>query len=202
MNRSLSVWTAILFACFCAPAWAENCDALADTLIPQVKTSSYADFDDVGWRTLAAKGCFLQSGKSIVTWLSAHGDATAEQTRSLRYHAARVFAMTGRKQVALIHLKHSKNPDQAPDDVQNWNAYIDAFSAWLLQDIGQLRTSIQLLEAQPLDDTGYKPNLISARRFLACYNSAYADIETDTACLKAATQMKNLDPISLESEPK
>jgi hypothetical protein len=161
-------------------------------MIAATAQSSYDEFEETGWRTLAAKDCFFQSGKSIVSWLSAHLDtASDEQVRSLRYQAARVFAMTGRSRTALVHLRHSKDPDQPADAAQDWNAYIGAFSAWLRQDLNKLRTNITKLEAQPVDETGFKPNLIAARRFLVCYGSSYAEIETDPACLKAA---ENFDP--------
>jgi len=170
-------------------ARADECATLADTLIPQTASSSYEDFDDTGWRTLASARCFLDSGKSIIAWLSTHQDsATDGQVRTLRYQAARVFAMTGRNRLAKVHLSHSKDPNQAVDAPQNWNAYIDAFSSWLDKDMTGLLSALDQLEAQIPDETGQKPQLIAARRFLVCFGGTYTAIEEDPACLKAAKE--------------
>jgi len=162
-----------------------DCADLSATLNQQIDTWDYATFEANGWRKLASKECFFEAGASIVSWLNAHhASASAEQTRTLRYHAARVFAMTGRNQVALLHVSHARNPDQAEDAANDWNGYLNAFSGWLQRDITLIRTAIARLETQQIDETGYKPNLAAAKRFLTCFSLPYASIETDPACIK------------------
>jgi len=163
----------------------DPCIAYGQEVNQQVSEWDYAQFEENGWRVLASKKCFFAAGSSIVIWLSTHEkEATPAQTRTLRYHAARVFAMSGRSQIAQIHLKQAKNPDQEAGAVPDWNSYIDAFSAWLSRDISALRTSIGQLALQAEDENGFKPNLIAAKRFLVCYSRPYASIETDPVCLE------------------
>ena len=148
-----------------------TCKELSQQMNQQVVSWDFEKFENEGWRTLANKKCFFAAGSSIVSWLSANLETvTPEQTRTLRYHAARVFAMTGRTRVALVHLEHAKNPEQDPNTAQDWNAYIDVFSGWLRRDVAALRAGIEKLEMQQVDETGYKPNLIAAKRFLICYS--------------------------------
>lgn len=169
----------------------ETCKDLGQQMNRQVVNWDYTKFEDEGWRILASKKCFFQSGTNIVAWMSANLETTtAEQTRTLRYHAARVFAMAGRTQIALIHLKHAKNPDQALDAAQDWNSFIDVFSGWLRRDVAYLRAGIEKLELQQVDETGYKPNLIAAKRFLICYSLPYSAIETDPQCIEKPAKIE------------
>ncbi|VAV90987.1 hypothetical protein MNBD_ALPHA06-2060 [hydrothermal vent metagenome] len=179
---------------------APDCEALGTQMKQQAKVLNYQEFEDDGWRKLAAKKCFFQAGTSIVAWLSAHADtASDEQTRTMRYHAARVFAMVGRTSVALIHLKHARNPDQAEDAAQDWNSYMDVFSGWLRRDLADVQAGIARLELQPIDDGGYKPNLEAAQRFLTCYTMPYAAIETDPACVVQSAKTDDFSDLKDES---
>jgi hypothetical protein len=169
----------------------KTCKELGQQMNQQVVNWDYTKIETEGWRTLANKKCFFEAGSSIVSWLSANLEqVTPEQTRTLRYHAARVFAMTGRTRVALVHLEHAKNPEQSQDVLQDWNSYIDVFSGWLSQDVVALRAGIKRLEMQQVDETGYKPNLIAARRFLICYSLPYASIETDPQCIEKRVKVE------------
>ncbi len=162
-----------------------QCLEYGNKISQQVAGWDYAQFEQLGWRNLAGKKCFFAAGSSIVAWLSAHqDDVTDAQSRTLRYHAARVFAMAGRADIALIHLQNAKNPNQQDDAEQDWNSYIDAFSAWLRRDLADLRASIQRLEQQKENTSGFKPNLIAAKRFLLCYARPYSSIETDPSCIE------------------
>ncbi len=163
----------------------DQCLEYGNKVNQQVAGWDYAQFEQSGWRNLAGRKCFFAAGRSIVAWLSAHQDGVTDaQSRTLRYHAARVFAMAGRADIAVIHLQSAKNPDQQDDAEQDWNSYIDAFSAWLRRDVAGLRASIQRLEQQKENAEGFKPNLIAAKRFLLCYTRPYSSIETDPACIE------------------
>lgn len=162
-----------------------DCQREQEKMNAQVIDWDYETFEEKGWRTLASKKCFFAAGSSIIKWLSTHqAVATDAQIQTLRYHAARVFAMTGRSPVALVHLNHARNPEQAADASQDWNSYIDAFSAFLRRDLTDLRASIEKLQQQAEDETGQKPNLIAAKRFLICYSRPYSSIENDPMCIE------------------
>ncbi len=180
-----------------------DCQTLGATMNQQTANWSYADFEDGGWRTLASKKCFFEAGGSIVSWLSAHIDtASPAEVRTLRYHAARVFAMTGRHQVAMIHLSHARDSDQAENAAQDWNSYIDAFSAWLRRDVDDLGNAVHELEKQAVDEDGYKPNLSAALRFVVCYDQPYASIETNPACIPdIETAPSNPDETDIPAPP-
>ncbi|PHR54732.1 MAG: hypothetical protein COA47_15145 [Robiginitomaculum sp.] len=194
MKRALFSGLAVIAAAIFTPALSQetgatppdevDCKTLGATMKTQTANWSYADFEESGWRTLASKKCFFEAGGSIVGWLAAHLDtASPAEVRTLRYHAARVFAMTGRHQVAMIHLSHAHDPDQPENPAQDWNSYIDAFSAWLRRDVDDLGDAVHQLEKQPVDEDGYKPNLSAALRFVVCFDLPYASIETNPECI-------------------
>lgn len=165
----------------------KSCDQLSHDLIPQMKDWKYDMFTGAGWRTLANHGCFFEAGTAIVSWMGAHQDTmTAKQDESLRYQAARVFAMAGRNDLASLHLSKAHDPDQPANAAMDWNAYVDAFAAWIDQDKLALMDAIAKLQNQPVGKDGQKPNLVAAQRFLVCYDKPYASIETDPACLDGA----------------
>ncbi|MCF6292538.1 MAG: hypothetical protein L3J04_03985 [Robiginitomaculum sp.] len=177
----------------------ETCKELGQQMNQQVVNWDYTKFENEGWRILANKKCFFSAGSSIVAWLSANLETvTAEQARTLRYHAARVFAMTGRTRIAVIHLTHAKNLEQDPEAAQDWNSFIDVFSGWLRRDVADIRAGIEKLELQQVDETGYKPNLIAAKRFLICYSLPYSAIETDPQCIE---KPKKVEMPELRQEP-
>lgn len=168
----------------------KTCQQLSDDLIPQMTGWEYDMFTGAGWRTLANHECFFEAGTAIVKWMGAHQTSmTPQQEQSLRYQAARVFAMAGRNDLAGLHLAKAHNPAQAADAAMNWNAYVDAFAAWLNRDQLALLDAIKKLQQQPDNAEGEKPNLVAAQRFLVCYDKPYASIETDPACLDAAAAM-------------
>lgn len=170
-----------------APQEPADCAKLSHDLIPQMSKWEYKVFNGAGWRTLANHECYFEAGTSIVSWMSEHQKTmTKGEEMSLRYQAARVFAMAGRSDLATLHLAKAHNPDQGPNPAMNWNAYVDAFAAYLDRNQLHLMDALKALEAQPADKEGGKPNLVAARRFLVCFNKPYAMIETTDDCLAGA----------------
>ncbi|PHS28135.1 MAG: hypothetical protein COA84_02490 [Robiginitomaculum sp.] len=144
-----------------------------------------------GWRALASRKCFYDAGASIISWLVDHeGDLDGAQLRTEHYQAARNFALADRREIALLQLRLAQDNTPKKLGAMNWNAYLDAFEAWLSEDAQGLRTSIARLEKQPDGSDGRKPNLDAARRFERCFTKTYIMIERDPACLPepASTQ--------------
>ncbi len=154
------------------------------TLIAQSKLE-YRDFHygANGWRPLTDAKCYAQAAASIVSWLVDHQKSlTPGQVRTSHYQAARNFAFAGQREVALVQLHMAYVSDQPKDVSMDWNAYLDAFSAWLENDQAAYETAIAQLQAQAVDENGKKPNVAAAARFANCWNKNYTAIEYDPAC--------------------
>lgn len=184
------------------PQKPQSCDQLAADMIPQMTGWKYEMFTGAGWRTLANHGCFFEAGTAIVKWMGAHQTSmTPQEEQSLRYQAARVFAMANRNDLASLHLQKAHNPAQTPNAAMDWNAYVDAFAAWLNRDQPGLMDAIGKLQNQPIDARGEKPNLVAAQRFLVCYDKPYSDIETDPTCLDGAAALNKKQKMTVPLRP-
>jgi hypothetical protein len=167
------------------PALAETCEVSGSDM------SAFAalDYDAFnygpdGWRKLSSQKCYYDAGASIISWLVDHeGELDAAQLRTQHYQAARNFALADRKSIALLQLQLAKDKGNAKLGVMNWNAYLDAFDAWLDADRPALEQAIALLEQQAKGSDGRKPNLDAARRFSKCFSKSYIQIEQDPSCL-------------------
>jgi hypothetical protein len=139
-----------------------------------------------GWRSLSSKKCFFDAGASIVSWLVDHeSDLNGPQLRTQHYQAARNFALADRKPIALLQLRLAQDNTPAKLGEMDWNAYLDAFNAWLSEDKTALNLAIERLKKQAKGSDGRKPNLDAALRFDRCFSKPYIMIEQDPACLSA-----------------
>jgi hypothetical protein len=141
-----------------------------------------------GWRELASRKCFYDAGASIISWLVDHeGELDGTQLRTEHYQAARNFALADRRGIALLQLRLAQDNTPKKLDAMNWNAYLDAFGAWLSEDAQGLRAAIMTLEKQQDGSDGRKPNLDAARRFERCFTKTYIMVERDPSCLPEPT---------------
>ncbi|PHS24581.1 MAG: hypothetical protein COA85_08125 [Robiginitomaculum sp.] len=137
-----------------------------------------------GWRSLSSKKCFFDAGASIVSWLVDHeGDLDGAQLRTQHYQAARNFALADRKPIALLQLRLAQDNTPAKLGEMDWNAYLEAFNAWLSEDKAALGQAIERLKKQATGSDGRKPNLDAAMRFDRCFTKSYIMIEQDPSCL-------------------
>lgn len=137
-----------------------------------------------GWRTLSSEKCYYDAGASIISWLVDHeNDLDAAQQRTQHYQAARNFALADRRTIALLQLRLAQDKTDAKPGGMNWNAYLDAFNAWLSSDRPALQNAIARLESQDDGSDGRKPNLDAALRFTRCFTKPYTMIEQDPVCL-------------------
>jgi len=98
--------------------------------------ATYDDFDQAAtgaasWRTLMNSGCYTGAAKVIVSYLEAHkAQLTAEQTRTLYFHAGQVTALGGDDRASVPYFEKSRDASATAD----WNAYVDATVAFLKND--------------------------------------------------------------------
>ncbi len=139
-----------------------------------------------GWRKLSSQKCYYDAGASIVSWLIDHeSELSSPEQRSQHYQAARNFALANNKEIALLQLRMAQDQSDARLGEMNWNAYLDAFAAWLTSDQDALGAAIMRLENQTIGADGRKPNLDAAKRFERCFTRSYIEIEQDLSCLAA-----------------
>ncbi len=137
-----------------------------------------------GWRKLVDKHCYYDAAASIVSWLTDHEDSLSPaELRTQHYQAARNFALAGRRAVALLQLRMARSNDPVAPGAMDWNAFVDAFAAWLKSDRPALNAALIRLEQQNPGTDGQKPNLAAAQRFVRCFARDYLAIEQDAACL-------------------
>ncbi len=142
------------------------------------------NYGENGWRSLSSQGCYYDAGSAIISWLIDHENSLQPaQQRTQHYQAARNFALADRKDVALLQLRLAKDPADAAPGTLDWNAYLDAFGAWLASDSKALSGAIIRLKQQADGEGGLKPNLDAAQRFERCFNKPYLMIEQDASCL-------------------
>ncbi len=167
------------------PAKAQTC-TVSGSDMSAFSALSYDAFNygPNGWRKLSSEKCYYDAGASIISWLIDHEDELdAAQQRSQHYQAARNFALAENREIALLQLRQAQDKGDAKLGEMNWNAYLDAFSAWLSSDHEALNAAIARLENQTVGADGRKPNLDAARRFELCFLNSYITIEQDPTCL-------------------
>ena len=144
-----------------------------------------------GWRKLAENKCYYEAAASIVSWLTDHENAlNPAQLRTQHYQAARNFALAGRKPVAMVQLRMAREARAGTGAAMDWNAFMDAFAAWLNADRAGLDAAIARLERQSPGKNGRKPNLVAAQRFARCFERDYIAIEQDASCLASSASEK------------
>ncbi len=141
-----------------------------------------------GWRKLASEKCYYDAGASIISWILDHeSELSPAQLRTQHYHAARNFALSDRKTIALLQLRLAQDNADVKSGEMNWNAYLAAFNAWLSSDRVALEQAIVELGKQADGSDGRKPNLDAAMRFSKCFDKPYIMIEQDPSCLPPST---------------
>jgi len=133
-----------------------------------------------GWRPLSNAEKYLEAAKLIDRYLDKHTELDLSQTIMLRFHAAQMYAFDGKTDISLKYLANTEYPtstlEAVPADLkqnlQAWNTYVQATTAFLRRDKDRLRSLRELIAKGPAID-GAPMNLDVVDRLLSHFNMPY-----------------------------
>lgn len=187
---SLMLAGIIMLAAAATSAQEKTCEISADDMAAFAILDYEAfNYSAEGWRKFSSKGCHYGAGSAIISWLiDNESKLQTAQKHTQHYQAARNFALAERRDVAILQLRLAKTAKQVKQGDMDWNAYLDAFDAWLSADAQALGAAITRLRQQRLDNNARIPNLDAAQRFERCFDKPYLMIEQDASCLAPTAQ--------------
>lgn len=136
--------------------------------------AAYDDFDQkmsgqASWRTLMNAGCYSGAATMIVQYVESHAaQLTAEQIRTLHFHAGQVTALGGQDLASVPHFLQARDPTASAE----WNAYVDATIAFLKQDRKALTSAREAYAKASKPDA---PRLKVIDGLLSCLGRSYRE---------------------------
>lgn len=127
---------------------------------------------DSGWRVLANEERWAEAGRLIDRYLAQNPSLTPYERMVLSFHAGQMYGFAGENQTARYRFMDALIPNESPNAVIRWNAYMLATIAFLEGDRPTLLQSREVILAGPTVE-GCKPNLNIVNSFVANFGKPY-----------------------------
>lgn len=134
----------LLFSGVMMQAQASSCEISA----PQMQRylgMNYQDFDqkkDGGWRVELQKHCLATSANLIDRYRSANRRSlSADEVRILYWHAAQLYGMLGKMDLALPRFQNSFDPEEPAKSSARWNSYVRGTIAYFEFNLAGLKAA-------------------------------------------------------------
>jgi hypothetical protein len=147
---------------------------------------TYDDFDQKGtlpssWRALSNARCDLLAAEAAEDYMLHREGLTQGLRLNLLFHEGQTLAMAGEERMAAKLVAAAKDLEQKPDDLFDWNTYVEGSWAFLVKDRARLDAAAAKLSA-----ARGKENAINARvlrGLQACFARPYREAY-GPACIK------------------
>lgn len=157
----------------------------------------FFDQSEVGWRSVARRGCPLAARDLIDSYLKSKNGLLPWQIRTLTWHGGQLSAFQNLIEDAISRLERTYNPEEPSDASFLWNPYVSATVAFLKKD----RPS--LLEARHRLSFGNSPynhiNLRTVDSFIRCFKASYQAVYSKT-CLPKESNVERIQSMAIELE--
>ena len=133
----------------------------------------YSEFDQAygdGWRSFFEAGDARTAAALLEEYLKTHQELTFAQRKFLHLHAGQLWALEGKNKRAVKHLEKATSQQKSPELWPDWNDFIAATKAFLMQDRQSLLAARERLAAAK------SPRLKLADRFIEKFRQSYADV--------------------------
>ena len=173
-----------LAALLLAPIASEqDCSYDRDTMLA-MDLESFDQQMDAGWRALQARGCLAEAAELIAAYREAH----PEEAGLLGWHEGQLRAMLGEREAAVALFAGARKPEA--EDMQGWNAYVDASIAFLENDRTALEAARERLAVVPKPEgmdlkmeqpdgtvleLAWPPNLNVVDGLIDCFGKSYRE---------------------------
>jgi len=153
--------------------WFVGCSTPEHNYRTAVLSLPYSEFDQAygdGWRSFFDAGDTATAVALLEEYLELHNELTFGQRKFLHLHAAVVLALDGKNKQAVRHLDAAANHQQSPELWPDWDDFIAATKAFLVQDRSSLVAARERLAA------ANAPRVKLADRFIKKFGQPYADV--------------------------
>lgn len=146
---------------------------------------SFQEFDQEGTtattpRQLAMRGCYREAAEAMEDYLIIGVFEDIHEQRIMNFHLGQYVADAGDERAAARIIAGTKNPEQSPNAVVDWNSYVDGTWAFLVKDRAILDASYQALAVQA--GRGNELNASDLARLRQCFDRSYLDAMSSGEC--------------------
>lgn len=150
------------------PSDAPECQ-VSDASLGAMLSANYEAFDQSmtdgrSWRPIMNKGCYDTAAFIILKYLNRNPELTAEERRTLNFHAGQVLALGGKDAASVAYFDEARGGDA------EWNAYVEATLAFLTKD----RRRFDASRAEYLRVAPGSPRQSVLDALSACFQESYA----------------------------
>src|SRR5262245_57226564 len=133
----------------------------------------YSEFDQAygdGWRSFFEAGDAATAAALLETYLERHKELTLGQRKFLHLHAGQLWALERKNTRAVKHLEKAMSHQKSPELWPDWDDFITATKAFLLEDRSSLLAARERLAA------ANAPRVKLADRFIQKFGQPYAEV--------------------------